>query len=155
MRPARRHCCSRPECRPSPTSTLPHISGATGTGHGATTQLGAWVPLWAPTDRWKIALSNSIRIHFGCSSPCQLLAVPRQSKAVYISGGGRGEKKRSRKTIPYLRALKENQSCHKWEVWISLNCGKFHHFISGHAGGFLRARCCSAATPAAATESVP
>lgn len=153
MRPARRRCCSRPECRPGPTSSVPPINGATGTGHGATTQLGARVPLRAPTDRWKIALSNSIRIHFGCSPPCQLLAVPRQSKAVYISGGGGwGE---SRKTIPCLSALKENQSCHKWEVWISLNCGKFHHFISGHAGGFLRARCCSAATPAAATESAP
>lgn len=36
-------------------------------------------------DRWKIALSNFIRIHFTCSSTCQLLAIPRQSKAVYIS----------------------------------------------------------------------
>lgn len=57
-----------------------------------------------------------------------------QATAVYISCS---HSEKRGKTIPYLSILKENQSCHKWEVWISLNCGNFHHFISGHAGGFL------------------
>ena len=57
-----------------------------------------------------------------------------QATAVYISCS---HSEKRGKTIPYLSILKENQSCHKWEVWISLNCGNFHHFISGHAGAFL------------------
>lgn len=96
--------------------------------------------LTGPFERW---LTDG-KLHFQISSVFisvvlvhakRSLAAPAVHMSCFHSGKGR-------KTIPYLSTLKENQSCHKWEVWISLNCGNFHHFISGHAGGFLSAQDC-------------